>query len=240
MPKKMSYEELMRDSFTCKILKKYRERGTYVIRRRELKDDDMNDMTLQRRLDRLCKENVLMKVNKKGKSINGGKEAPETYYELFGEHWKVAVKSADLERLREQWVGRMCSGSLTTVYGFDISDFGEDEEDRKRFLTILGKMESLARGLLLLKIGVLRRVLENTYATLDEGKSDPITIWMMKYYAWTTSMAPITGVEPGRIEDFIAAALKTVFLSLSLDQKVSEDEVKKVADDIPLAVALTG
>ena len=188
MPKRMTYEELMEDPTTQKILGKYAEVGKDIIRRTVLRQG-LHHTVLQRRLDRLIEEGVLTKVNRQRRATKGGRRAPETYYKLLGEHWRTAIKSADINRLREQGLDKMTSRMVTTIYGLDVSDFEEDEEERKAFVEVLEKIESLTYTLMYMKTRVAQDRLSETLSMLKVEDVNPLTKWMIEYYAWLTHVA---------------------------------------------------
>ena len=238
MPRRMTFEELINDPVTQRILGKYAEEREYSLRRTRLKKG-MHDVTLQRRLRRLCEADVIVKVDRDGNEIEGGTAAPETYYKLVGEHWKTAVKCADMNKLRRQKYDKMTSRLMTTVYGLDHLDFEGDEDGEARFAEVLQKLDRLALTLLFLKARVLQKELKKAYDDLGGRIPDPITRWMIGFYAWMKAMAPVTDVELPEPEAFVSEALE-VLLDLWKEggKKMDEDERKRVLDGGEKALTL--
>lgn len=238
MPRRMTFEELINDPVTQRILGKYAEERKDSLRRNRLKKG-MHDATLQRRLRRLCEADVIVKVDRDGNEIEGGTAAPETYYKLDGEHWKTSVKCADMNKLRRQKYDRMTSRLLTTVYGLDRLDFEGDEDGEARFAEVLEKLDRLALTLLFLKATVLQKELKKAYDDLGSKIPDPITRWVIGFYAWMKAMAPVMQKEPPEPEGFVSEALE-VLLDLWKEggKKMGEDERKRVLDGGEKALTL--
>ncbi|MFQ5909511.1 MAG: hypothetical protein ACE5IJ_02180 [Thermoplasmata archaeon] len=210
MPKRMSFEELLQDPITERILGRYAEEKVDILRRVRLKKG-LWDGEAQRRLNRLCEHGVLVKVDRDGNEIEGGRSAPETYYKLVGEHWKTAVKCADMNKLRRQKYDKMTSRLMTTVYGLDHLDFEGDEEGETRFAEVLERLDRLALTILFLKARFLQREIGKAYDDLGDKIADPITRWVIGLYAWMKAMAPVTDVEHPELEDFVSEALSALF-----------------------------
>ncbi len=227
MPRRMTYEELMEHPVTQKILGKYVEEGRDIIRRNVLRQG-MHDETLQRRLDRLCEEGILLKVDRNRRPTRGGGRAPETYYILHGEHWRAAIKSADINRLREQDLEKMTSGMLTTVYGLDVSDFEENEEERKAFIEVLTKMESLSLVLLHMKARIAQRRLGEALASLKIEDVNPLTRWIIEYFAWINLVAPLVGIKRMTLEEYLRKAASAIPLMYEMENKLNDEETEEL------------
>ena len=230
MPRRMTFEELMNDPVTQRILGKYAEEGKDRLRRNRLKKG-LHDVTLQRRLNRLCEAHVLVKVDRDGNEIAGGVAAPETYYKLVGEHWKTAVKCADMNKLRRQKYDRMTSRLMTTVYGLSHLDFEGDEEGETRFAEVLERLDRLALTILFLKARLLQREIGKAYDDLGDKVADPIARWMIGFYAWMKAMSPVMEMELPEPEAFVSEALEALLnLWRMAGEEADEDERKRVLD----------
>lgn len=231
MPRRMTYEELMEHPVTQKILGKYVEEGTDIIRRNVLKQG-MHDETLRRRLKRLCEEGILLKVDRNRRPTKGGGRAPETYYVLHGEHWRAAIKSADINRLREQDLKKMTSGMLTTVYGLDVSDFEENEEERKAFIEVLTKMESLSLALLHMKARIAQRRLGEALAELKIEDVNPLTRYIIEYFAWINLVAPLVDIKRMTLEEYLRKAMSAIPLMYEMENKLNDEETEELVRSV--------
>lgn len=227
MPKRMTYDEFMERPDVQKILGKFVQDGRNIIRRTDLRQG-MHHAVLQRLLSRLIGEGVLMKVNRQGKPIRGGKRAPETYYMLLGEHWRTAIKAADINRLREQGLDRMTSGLVTTIYGLDVSDFDEHEEEKRQFLEVLEEIEALTYRLMYLKARMAQDWLNKTLSRLRIEDVNPLTKWLVEYHAWSSLVAPLVGIGQTTLDEFLRKAATTIPLVYERVGKLEDDETKKL------------
>lgn len=209
MPKRMGLEDLLADQMSQMILGRFAEMRTDMLRPRDLREG-LKHGTLHNRLKRLCEYGVLQKVDEKGNPTEGGRAAPKTYYKLLGEHWKTSVKCADLNRLREHGYEKMASRLLTTVYGFDASDFENDEEGLNEFAANLKMMDLIATRMLLLKARVLQRRLGETFTRLEDGIKDPVARWVVKSYFWMTAVAPVLDMDPPVVMDFVSEVMPSL------------------------------
>lgn len=244
MPKRMTYEEFMDDPFTRRILKRFDETGKRILRRNviwnrknERPGESMTDKTLQSRLDRFCEEGVLEKTDKDGNRIEGGKKAPATYYKLLAKHQNVAIKAADIERLRAQSPYRLHSGTLTTIYGFDETDLDEDEEDQRAFLEVLEMMDLLALRLLKLKVKALQRTLDGLSSALGD-EFDPIASWLIRLYTWLRALAPFMHAELGEPEEFLFTIQMLAAQRYALDETIDDLERSRIAESVGMATVL--
>lgn len=238
MPKRMDLEDLLQDEKTQTMLGRYAEERVDTLRRVRLKKG-LRDKEAQLRLNKLCEYKVLVKVDKDGNRIEDGQVAYETYYKLDGEHWKTSVKCADMNKLRRQKYDKMTSRLMTTVYGLSHLDFEGDEDGEARFAEVLQKLDRLALTLLFLKARVLQKELKKAYDDLGSRIPDPITRWMIGFYAWMKAMAPVMKKEPPEPEGFVSEALEVLLdLWKEAGKKMDEDERKRVLDGGEKALTL--
>ena len=238
MPKRMGLEDLLADEKTQMIIGRFAEQRSDMLRPSQL-EKGLSRATLHRRLDRLCEYGVLQKVDREGNPTKGGQSAPETYYLLVADYWNTAIKCADMKRLGDQDPNRMTSGVFSTVYGLDPSDFEGHEDDEKRFLEALERLDSVALTFLLLRARVLQRALTKTQDVLDDGTFDPVTRWMVGCYAWMRAMAPLTGMEPDPPESFIVEAARALSELWRLGGGFSRAEAKSYLECFTRAVKFT-
>lgn len=224
MPPRLTYERLMQDDVTQKILSKYLEKRTDILRWKEFKDIT-DHMTLQRRLDRLCEFEVLEKVDKNKMPIKGGKSAPETYYLFHRVHWKRAIWSSDMKELKGARVDKLSFWGNVSVYGMDESDFEGMDKERKQYEFIVNEINKLVGALRGLKMRVVQKKLRRHSEVLEKCIKDPLERWMAECYLWGEVVVPLymPWEQPGRrfLEDVKRQALQ-------MTQKEDfDDDVKK-------------
>lgn len=231
MPSEFDYERLMNDRVTQEILNKYVEEGADRLRWNKF-SKITNHMKLQRRLDKLCEFGILGKEDGNGNPIKGGREAPESFYVLRGNHWKRAIWTSDMRSLREAHVDKLFFRRNMSLYGMDESDFEGMEREKEQCEHLMALIDFLLGALGGWKMLVVQKKLHKNIEALEKNIDDPIVRWMAERYLWGEVVVPflMSWEDPGN--RFLEYSSELLLKTLDQDEGLNEDERERVRRSI--------